>query len=50
MTNEVTRRQALARGGAAALGGGVALAEGGHPLFPPRHFRFTGKRMVVEAP
>jgi hypothetical protein len=28
----------------------TATDRGGRPLFPPRHFRFTGKRMVVEAP
>jgi hypothetical protein len=28
----------------------TATGPHGHPLFPPRHFRFTGKRMPVEAP
>ena len=28
----------------------TATGPHGHPLFPPRHFRFTGRRMPVEAP
>ncbi len=28
----------------------TAVGPHGHPLFPPRKFRFTGKRMLVEKP